>query len=831
MLPPTACMSRKLHAALIVYISILEQQAKYGDALEILSGKLGSLIVIEVDKLRIQGRLLAKSGDYTAGATIYQKILELCPDDWECFLHYLGCLLEDESSWSNGAKSDPIHPPKFVDCKVSHLADEVFDSRLSDASAFVQKLLADGNNGFIRSPYLAILEIERRRHLYGKANDDEIMEALLRYFYKFGHLACCTSDIEVFLQVLTPGKKMELVEKLVKSLDSLTTIPTKVLGQSITVFKIQQLIGNLYKLPVIGLEGFAKQMVEMYWKSLPLSKDLDPQESMHGEELLSMACNVLVQLFWLTRNVGYFMEAIMVLEFGLTIRPHVWQYKIFLVHMYSHLGDLSLAYEWYKFLDVKNILMETVSHHIFPYMLPSPLWVDSSNLLKNYLRFMDDHFRESADLTFLAYRHRNYSKVIEFFQFKERLQQSNQYLVARVETSILQLKQKANNIEEEEGILESLNCGSHFVELSNEIRSKSLTFNEDFHSRPWWTPAPEKNYLLGPFQEISYCPKENLTNERDENVRNVIERKSLLPRMIYLSIQSASVSFRENSEVEANGSIPEPKISSELRFLLEVYAKMLGSSLTDAIEVVIGVSNGLKSFAAFGPDLVDWLNFAVFFNVWSLNSREFSHPGGDQCGSGIWQNLDTLLEKSISENIKFMGSLICSPRGDLPTLVQLVTEPLAWHGLVLQSCVRSSLPSGKKKKKGGSIELSASLLCNTVRESVDRSCGLVEEVTRWIKEQIHRPEDEVMEILLDSLKNKGQEEGPGQVFQVVESFISSMDEVELGGRISQAVKSWNIVDVARKIVTGNCTVLSELLRICESKIKLFQGLKHQITQV
>lgn len=41
-------------AALIVYISILEQQAKYGDALEILSGTLGSLLVIEVDKLRIQ---------------------------------------------------------------------------------------------------------------------------------------------------------------------------------------------------------------------------------------------------------------------------------------------------------------------------------------------------------------------------------------------------------------------------------------------------------------------------------------------------------------------------------------------------------------------------------------------------------------------------------------------------------------------------------------------------------------------------------------------------------------------------------------------------------
>lgn len=48
-----------------------------------------------------------------------------------------------------------------------------------------------------------------------------------------------------------------------------------------------------------------------------------------------------------------------------------------------------------------------------------------------------------------------------------------------------------------QGVLENLNGGVHFVELSSEIGSKNLTFNEDFQSRPWWTPTTEKNYLLG----------------------------------------------------------------------------------------------------------------------------------------------------------------------------------------------------------------------------------------------------------------------------------------------------------------------------------------------
>lgn len=81
--------------------------------------------------------------------------------------------------------------------------------------------------------------------------------------------------------------------------------------------------------------------------------------------------------------------------------------------------------------------------------------------------------------------------------------------------------------------------------------------------------------------------------DREANIPRVIERRSLLPRMIYLSIQSASVSVKENFEV--NGSISDPKISSELKFLLDHNAKMLGCSLSDAIEVVLGVSSGLKS--------------------------------------------------------------------------------------------------------------------------------------------------------------------------------------------------------------------------------------------
>ncbi|CAI0399724.1 unnamed protein product [Linum tenue] len=701
---------------------------------------------------------------------------------------------------------------------------------MSNALAFVQRLLVDTTDDPVRGPYLAALEIKRRKHVYGTGSDDELVEALLKYYLKFGHLACFSSDIEAFVQQLTPDKKTEFMDKIVKSCDSVTATGTKVLGQSITIFKLRELIGNLLNLPVVELENLAAEMVEMFCKNLPLSKDLDPQENMHGEELLCLASSLLVQLFWRTGNFGYFVEAIMVLEFGLTIRRYVWQYKILLVHLYSHLGVLSLAYEWYKSLDVKNILTETVSHHILPQMLVSPLWEDLRSLLKDYLRFMDDHFRESADLTFLAYRHRNYSKVIEFVQFKERLQRSDQYLVAKVETSILQLKQKADSIEEEERVLEDLKCGGHFVELSNEIGSKSLSFNEDLSLRPWWTPTSEKNYLLGPFEGIAYCPKEDLAKEREEIVRRVIEKKSLLPRLIYLSIQSASALNKDNIEMNGSSS-SDPNISKELKYLLERYAKMLGSTFSDAVDVLMRVSTDQKSSQAFGSDTVDWLHFAVFLNAWNLSSHELSLPDGNNSGHSIIHVVDTLLINHVSEKIKISDPLKFTGGQDFSTLVLLVTEPLAWHSIILQSCVRSSFPSGKKKKKGGATEHHSSQLLNALRDSTHSLYDVVEEVTKWLRKHINTPEESHVEMLVSSIRRNGEHAGgPGAVFQVLENVVPSLDASEVGGRIFRALKSWSAVDVARKVAKGNSDVLSQFLQICMSKVKSLQALKQQIAQ-
>ncbi|XP_073144284.1 N-terminal acetyltransferase B complex auxiliary subunit NAA25 isoform X1 [Henckelia pumila] len=815
--------SHSLHEpeALSVYITLLEQQSKYGNALEILSGPLGSLMVIEVDKLRLQGKLLTKARDYAPAAECFQKVLELCPDDWECFRQYLGCLLEDESMLTNTTDPNLFIPDE---CNDIQLEAEVFDLRMSSAVNSVQKLMVVGNNNSLRCPYLANLEIERRKLLCGKGNTDKMVEDLIQYFNRFGHLGCFTSDIELFLQVLDDKKKSVLLKTLEKELEFSGSVPTKALGQSISVLKIQNFIGNMFTLPVNEVEDLAVRMTQMFCQNLPLSKELDAQDSMYGEELLSMACDVLVQLFWRTRDLGYLLESIMISEFGLTIRRYVWQYKLLLVHLYSYWNSLPLAYERYKSLDVKNILLETISHHILPQMLASPMWADLNDLLREYLKFMDDHFRESADLTFLAYRHRNYSKVIEFVQFKERLQCSNQYLMAKIEAPILQLKQNSNNIDEAESILESSKFGTHFLELSNEIRRKALTFNEDLKLRPWWTPTYDKNYLLGAFEGASYCPRANMYNQikqTEANTLKLIEKRSILPRMVYLSIHSASASVRKN--IGANGSVVDPKLSVELKILLERHAKILEFPFMNAVELVLGVSGGQKFFEEPSSDIIEWMNFCIFLNAWNLDSHEIMLSDGSDPGSGTWHIVNSLLRKSIIEKITSAGPVVSSPGATLPFLVQLITEPLSWHGLIIQSCVRSLVPSGKKKKKGGSTEQSNSQISYALQNSIQSLCDTVQIVVKWLKEQLDKPEDENFEAIFSTIRNKNNN-GPGKVFQVLESSLSLMKDADLGDRILESLNSWNSVDIPRKIISGQHRFLTEFLRICELKIKSLQEL-------
>ncbi|CAL4900135.1 unnamed protein product [Urochloa decumbens] len=816
--------SHSLHEpeALSLYISILEQQEKYDAALEVLSGDLGSLLGREEDKLRLQGRLLAQASSYAAASEIYQKVLESCPDDWESFLHYIGCLLENDVNLPKPCTGEHTCPSCSVDSALSNktsLSQELVVSRLTSALSFVQRLQENNSSDCVRGPHLANIEIERRRCLSGNPNNIKLMEALVKYFHRFGHLSCSASDVEIYLHMLSGNEISELLDAISGSFDA-SAVSVNTLGLTITLFKVQELLGTLFTKSTAELQGIAKRMVDTFYKNLPLSNELDPQESMYGEELLSMASSILVQLYWRTRNLGYLLEAILVLEFGLTVRKYVWQYKIILVHLYSYLGALPLAHKWYLTLEVKNILLESVSHHILPQMLNSPFLQHAADLVKDYLKFMDDHLKESADLTCLAYRHRTYSKVIEFVQFKDRLQRSMQYLSVKLDFVMLHLKQKAESLDEVESILENVSHGTKLVGLSNEDSMKHLTFNEDLEARPWWTPTSSVNFLSEPFDEAStpasYRTKmcKHKSNEKDGPKLKDAGRKSLVPRLVYLSMHGCTTFLRES---ESNGASSDVTAAGEMKTLLEKYARSIGYSFDDALSIVLGMSSGKKAVKDFAPDIVSWMSFAAFINAWNLCSNEPVIPGTDRNSPNSWQIVDNLFRTCIEEQLTDARQMLTSPGNNIPLLARMVTEPISWHLLVIQSCMRAMTPQGKKKKKGSPLERPNTPRLQAIQSSVNCMADTLQGVQTWLSDQV-KPEEQALDTLLSHLQGTSTD-GPGQISRTLDESAAAANS-EIGGRIAQSLEPWSSASVLRKIVGAGDETIAELKKICSQKLKL-----------
>lgn len=76
---------------------------------------------------------------------------------------------------------------------------------------------------------------------------------ILFSLYRFGYLACFASDVEVFLQALPRDKETLLLKKLMETHEPPATMPTKAPGQSLTLLKIQESVGDFFTLSASGM--------------------------------------------------------------------------------------------------------------------------------------------------------------------------------------------------------------------------------------------------------------------------------------------------------------------------------------------------------------------------------------------------------------------------------------------------------------------------------------------------------------------------------------------------------------------------------------------------
>uniref|UniRef100_A0A452YRR5 Uncharacterized protein n=1 Tax=Aegilops tauschii subsp. strangulata TaxID=200361 RepID=A0A452YRR5_AEGTS len=314
------------------------------------------------------------------------------------------------------------------------------------------------------------------------------------------------------------------------------------------------------------------------------------------------------------------------------------------------------------------------------------------------------------------------------------------------------------------------------------------------------------------------------STEKDGPKMRDAERKCLVPQLVYLSMHGCVSSLRET---EPNGSVSDITVG-EMKTLLEKYARTIGYSMDDALSMILGISSGKKSMKDFAPDIVSWMSFAVFINAMNLWSNESVIPRTDPSSPSSWEIVDSLVKICIEEHLTDANRILTCPGNKIPLLVQMVTEPISWHLIIIQSCMRVVAPQGKKKKKSGPSLRPNMPQLQGIQRSVQCLIETLRSVQKWLSDQMSL-EEQGLDILMSYLQGTG-DEGPGQTFRVLEEKPAAHAS-ELGDRIAQSLEAWSSTGVVRRIVGAEHEVLAEFKKMVDSKLKLLMSESASLSSV
>lgn len=226
--------------------------------------------------------------------------------------------------------------------------------------------------------------------------------------------------------------------------------------------------------------------------------------------------------------------------------------------------------------------------------------------------------------------------------------------------------------------------------------------------------------------------------------------------------------------------------------------------------------------------MIEWTSFAVFVNAFNLFSHSVGFPDKDGKEKITWHVVDNLLGMLVEENLESAQPLLQCPGSILPLLVQIVSEPLSWHCLILQSSIRSLTPAGKRKKRTGLVDqLQTPLVCS-VKTSAQKLYDVIQMVADWCRKQIDTSEDEKLDALSSCVQFKSSDGSSRRMLKLLEETVAASSSLEVADRILRALETWSAEDVLRKVISGQKKMLSEFHNICISKLKLLNSLQQLI---
>ncbi|TBU65814.1 N-acetyltransferase B complex non catalytic subunit-domain-containing protein [Dichomitus squalens] len=449
-----------------LHLTVLKELKLYDEAYDLVESESGRIVCsssLACEELRREIWKL-KGLTKEAGEHAEKQILEAKDRNWLEFLAVLDATFVDPEDKSATAESIK---------KTRELLGKVVEE--------------DGVKD--RSGHLALLELEKRSRQHGLATDTTTLNSLLEaYFQNFGGKACCYEDLKPYVEL--EGEDLaRWTAVLEKQTASSTFVPD--LWRYINAQKLLR-----YNLPQSALTPEAEiqrasQQIDAYLEGLKLGKDLPSYELQPADDLAILAAQEFVSVWKQTGDEAYLYNAAALLEYAIVRSKTSYQIRLHLIRIYRLLGAPSLALEHYRSINVKQVQNDTLSHFVLSrastFSLSSIGDLTYTSECLESSRIYLSNSEDTAELIVRAFANEKYSQIHDFIIFEDRLENSLQRDLIKMEHVRMRIPHEAINSELVD--MELIELKFIFDRLHHDNRDFSILANyqprssETFHDQ------------------------------------------------------------------------------------------------------------------------------------------------------------------------------------------------------------------------------------------------------------------------------------------------------------------------------------------------------------
>ncbi|XP_015437860.1 PREDICTED: N-alpha-acetyltransferase 25, NatB auxiliary subunit [Dufourea novaeangliae] len=441
-----------------LYLMILELQGKSEEMLNVLSGPLASHLSPVPQR---KAALLLKLDRFPEAANACKELISENMDNWAYYQDYLFAAL------------------KF--------------QKPEECLAFFDKIITTSEKK-VRAPYLAKFELFKRTKNDGVIeNTTDPVDLMYQYFSQFGEKDCVVGDLRLYLNLLTPADKLELLQKIEKDVGVKPEEFPITLQQMQKHIHLQQVrrICGMHHSPNVGTneqKQLVERLCELYEKGnelCPIQERL-PTDFCPADSYILLASDLLHELWCDTDEASYLYRAMSILERGLLSSPANFYIKIILVRIYLEAGLVGAADNIFTSLDVKHIQLDSLGHLHAPLLAPLGHLSLASTTLDHSNRFFIANCKDSADHLTFAYKYGSFVKIQEFVELRERLENSFHFVMTTVDKMLLELSW----CDSPTSLFSTIN-NMHIQPDEDSVRLNSLRDNRDLLVVCGWEPLTE----------------------------------------------------------------------------------------------------------------------------------------------------------------------------------------------------------------------------------------------------------------------------------------------------------------------------------------------------